>query len=98
MKKTEVLDEFFKDLNNLKREKSFEVDIMEAIELLEKHDGHMPNHTTIIQNHHPLKELRYKDVRIFYRLEKDIILVVGVLKKDMNRFPPIVFTKMNKRK
>lgn len=94
----EILNSFFKELNTLKRGEAFSVDILERIELLGKHEGSIKGHTKAIKGYKPLLQLRYNDVRIFYTIEDETLLIRGILKKVVGKFPPKVFEKMRNKK
>lgn len=92
------LESFFKELGALKRSEEFSVDILERIELLEDARGFIMGHSKAIKGHKPLMQLRYNDVRIFYTIEDDLIVIRGILKKGVDKFPNKVFEKMRNKK
>lgn len=72
------------------------VDILQKLELLSEFDGFMKGHTKTIKNHSPLKEIRHKNYRIFYIVEKNIIKVLSILEKDQNKFKDDEFKLIKK--
>lgn len=96
-KKLNILVSFFNGLKSLKREKSFTSEIFGRLSLLERMQGFIPNQTKKIKAYEPLMELVYKDVRIFYMIKSSEILVVGILKKDVNRFSAKVLENLRKK-
>ncbi|MGL5278880.1 MAG: hypothetical protein ACRC8M_07370 [Cetobacterium sp.] len=95
--KIEILSYFKKELVGLKRGKFFIYEIMKKLILLEELNGFIPNQTKKIKAHDPLMELKYEDVRVFYMIKDSEILVVGILKKDVNKFPSKTLEIMRKR-
>ncbi|MCS5421927.1 MULTISPECIES: type II toxin-antitoxin system RelE/ParE family toxin [Psychrilyobacter] len=68
--------------------------ILEKIDLLVEFNGFVPGQTVAITNHKPLREIRYKDYRIFYAVQKNIIKVLSILQKDQNKFDNKTFKKI----
>ena len=94
---SEIKPCFFEDLENLNRGKNFKFDIMQRIILLEYLEGWIPSDSKRLKNHSPLIELRYRDTRIFYVIKNGVILIVGILKKDVKKFSSEVLKNMRKR-
>lgn len=93
----EFHDSFFKELKELKRGDEFSLDILQRTELLCEHKGFIVGHSKRIKGHKPLIQLRYNDVRIFYTLENNTIIIRGILKKDVDKFKSEAFKKMNNK-
>lgn len=93
----DFLESFFYELDELKRGDEFSLDILQRIELLCEHKGFIVGHSKRIKGHKPLIQLRYNDVRIFYTIEKNTIIIRGILKKDVDKFQSKTFKKMNNK-
>ncbi len=92
-----ISKDFENDLESFKRGEDFQYEIFIRIELLQRNNGVILGQTSELTGYKPLKELRYKDVRIFYFFKSNIIKVIGILKKDKNRFSAKVLENLKAR-
>lgn len=92
-----ISEDFENELDSFKRGKDFKYEVFKRLCLLKISDGVILGQTSELKGHKPLKELKYKDVRIFYFFKSNTIMVVGILKKDRNKFSAKVLENLKDR-
>lgn len=90
-------NDFESELCSLKRDNDFKYEIFLRLMLLKRNNGVICGQTLELKGYKPLKELRYKDVRIFYFFDSSTIKVIGILKKDRGKFPSKVLENLKSR-
>ena len=92
-----ISQDFENELDSFKRGEDFKYEVFKRLYLLKINDGVILGQTSELKGYKPLKELRYKDVRIFYFFKSNTIIVISILKKDRNRFSAKVLESLKDR-
>lgn len=93
----ELIKKFFSDFEKLNQTKSDLMRIVKALRRLQAVDGFINGVCEMLTDYSPLKEFKYKKFRIFYYIKDSKIIIIGILKKDCQKFNSKILKKMKNR-